>query len=112
MNNMSIDGKLLLESGEQEPDSVSIEAFERFADVDLTLFAIIDQRRISVPELLQLEPGQLLPLTRPAGENIDLFIGDVLIGSAEILVTDEKVAVRVAELSNKPAVARGISNRE
>ena len=104
MNNMSTDGKLLLESGEHEPDSISVEAFETFADVDLTLSAIIDRRTISVPELLQLETGQLLPLSRPAGENIDLFIGDVLIGSAEILVTDDKVAVRVAELNNKPAI--------
>ena len=81
---------------------LTLDAFQPLADIELTVFAIIDRRTISVSELLQLEAGHLLPLRRPAGENIDLFAGDVCIGSAEILVTDEKVAVRVAELCDKP----------
>ena len=101
---MSTEGKLLLESAEEESSRVNLEDFHTLADVEMTLFAIIDRRSISVPELLQLDVGHLLPLTRPVGENIDVYVADVFMGTAEILVTDEKVAVRVAELRDKPAV--------
>lgn len=104
MNNMSTERKLLLEGAEEESGRISLEDFQALADVEMTLFAIIDRRAISVPELLRLDVGHLLPLMRPVGENIDVYVGDVFMGTAEILVTDEKVAVRVAELRDKPAV--------
>lgn len=69
----------------------------------MMVLALIDQTSISLAELMHLEVNQVLPLSRPAGENIDVLVGDVLIGSAEILVTDDKLAVRVAELRDKPA---------
>ena len=102
MNNMSTDRKMLAEAAEEDAGRIMLDAFQPLADVELTVFAIIDRRTISVSELLQLEAGHLLTLGRPAGENIDLFAGNVWIGSAEILVTDEKVAVRVAELGDNP----------
>lgn len=104
---MSTDRKLLLESGQEQSAPISLEDFTPYADIDMTLFAIIDRRTISVPDLLQLEVGHLLPLTRPVGENIDIYAGDVPIGTAEILVTDEKVAVRVADLRARPALPAG-----
>jgi flagellar motor switch/type III secretory pathway protein FliN len=55
--------------------------------------------------MLELAPDTLLPLSRPAGENIDIYVGDVLIGSGEVLVVDSCLAVRVADLGSRPVGA-------
>ena len=72
--------------------------FQIVEDVNLTLRAELDQRTISFPELLGLEVDSILNLTRPTGENVDLYAGNVLIGYGEILVIEQSLAVRVAEL--------------
>ncbi|HEY3937166.1 MAG TPA: FliM/FliN family flagellar motor switch protein [Bryobacteraceae bacterium] len=72
--------------------------FQIVEDVNLTLRAELDQRTISFPELLGLEVDSILNLRRPTGENVDLYAGKVLIGHGEILVIEQSLAVRVAEL--------------
>jgi flagellar motor switch/type III secretory pathway protein FliN len=75
--------------------------FHIIEDVKIMLRAELDQRTISFPALLGLEVGSILQLTRPTGENVDLYAGDVLIGCGEILVIDSNLAVRMADLGGK-----------
>ena len=81
--------------------TLKLDDFQTILEVPLTLTAELDQRKISVSDLLELEVNSLLPLTRPTGENIDLYAGDVLLCSGEILVADSGLAVRVAELRHR-----------
>ena len=78
-----------------------MDVYEQFGDIELILVAELDRRTISADELLRLEVGQVLTFLRPAGENIDLFAGDVLLGTAEILAVGEQLAVRVADIRDK-----------
>ena len=82
-----------------------LESLRSIGDVPLTLRAELDQRTISFQELLELRPGSLLVLSRPTGENIDLYAGDVMIGSGEILVVDTTMAVRIADVRDRPVTA-------
>lgn len=89
--------------------SVAASELERFAvvaDIPLTIYAELDRRTITFRELLELSPDTLLPLTRPAGENIDLYAGEVLIGSGEVLVADARLAVRIADILDRPSGPR------
>lgn len=81
-----------------------LERFEAIDDVELTLRAELDRRVISFEELLSLDAGSVITLSRPTGENIDLYAGDVLIGSGEILVVDGILAVRIAYLRDRSAI--------
>jgi flagellar motor switch protein FliN len=85
--------------------AIDLEKFKTIEDIPLTLYAELDRRTISFKELLELAPDTLLPLSRPAGENIDIYVGDVLIGSGEVLVVDSCLAVRVADLTDRPVRA-------
>jgi flagellar motor switch protein FliN/FliY len=80
--------------------------FQFVEDVNITLRAELDQRIISFPELMGLEVGSILDLTRPTGENVDLYAGKVLIGYGEILVIEQSLAVRVAELRGQASHER------
>ena len=95
MKNMSISPDLDDQSTTLE---VSYESLAFLGDVPVQVSAELDRRTISVRDLLKLEENHLLLLGRPAGENIDVFAGDVLIATAEILASEERLAVRIADL--------------
>lgn len=81
---------------------IALDSFQKIQGVPLTLSAELDQRKITVRGLLELHVGSILVLTRPAGENISLYAADVLLASGEVLVLDSSLAVRLAELKDKP----------
>ena len=78
-----------------------LQSFDFISDVPVTLHAELDRRSIEVHQLLKLEVNSVLPMTRPAGENIDLYLGRVLIGSGEVLVVDGMLVLRVSDLRDK-----------
>jgi flagellar motor switch protein FliN len=80
---------------------VLLDKYQVIGDVEVTVCAEVDRVVIPVRKLMNLEVGSLLTLSRPAGENINLYIGDVLIANAEILVSDERIGVRIAELADR-----------
>src|SRR5436309_15449584 len=79
----------------------NLEAFNPILDVPVPLLAELDHRTMSFGELFKLEIGSLVSLSRPSGENIELYIGDVLLGSGEIVVVDGALRIRVADLRDK-----------
>ncbi len=83
--------------------NLTLKSFHFLQDIPLSLFAELDRCKITVRQLLELREGSLLPLSRPTGENINIYAGDVLLGSGEILVIDSSLGVRVADLREKPA---------
>jgi flagellar motor switch protein FliN/FliY len=44
---------------------------------------------------LQLAEGSVIATSRSAGENIDIYVGDVLFGSGEIVVVENSLGVRI-----------------
>jgi flagellar motor switch protein FliN/FliY len=66
-------------------------------DVPVELEAELDRRLLTTRDLLRLEKGSVIPTGRSAGENIDLYIGGVLSGSAEIVVIENMLGVRITE---------------
>jgi flagellar motor switch protein FliN len=82
------------------------QSYEPIDDVPLVLSAELDRRAITFEELLKLEIDSVISLGRPSGENIDLYVGELLLGSGEILVVDGRLALRVADLRDKPTAAK------
>jgi flagellar motor switch/type III secretory pathway protein FliN len=88
----------LMEISEETP---TLDRFRLIEDIPLVLRAELDRTTISFRDLIRLDVDSLLPLTRPTGENIDLYAGEVLMGSGEILVIDSTMAVRIAVLRDR-----------
>ena len=95
---------------EDTQDFVDLESYASIMDIDVTICAELDQRIVSFGELVSLNIDSLLPLHRPSGENIDLYIGDVFLGNGEILVVEGKLAVRVADLRGKPSTLHNFTS--
>jgi flagellar motor switch protein FliN len=68
-----------------------------FEDIPLAVNVELDRRVLTVREVLQLNVGTTLKMARAAGENLDLRIGDALIGYGEIVVSETTMGLRITD---------------
>jgi flagellar motor switch protein FliN len=79
-----------------------IDRLSGFEDIGLSLQVELDRVSMTVGELQELKPGAVLSLSRPAGDNIEIYSGDVLLGWGEVSVVEGKLAFRLSDLRNPP----------
>ena len=71
--------------------------FDIPVDVDVEL----DRKKMTVRDILSLEPGSVVKMIRSAGENIDIYVGGALLGSGEIVIIEEAVGVRITDFNEE-----------
>jgi flagellar motor switch protein FliN/FliY len=75
------------------------EQFDHYLDMPLSVEAVLDEKTMTIFEILALEEGSVIKLNRSAGENIDLIIGGNPAAFAEVVIIDESMGVRVTDLA-------------
>jgi len=70
----------------------------RINNVEMALTVEIGRTRISVRDVLGLEPGAVLELDRSAGAPADVLLNGRLIAHGEIVVIDQDYAVRITKI--------------
>ena len=81
------------------PDDEEIRrAMERFADIPITLSVQLDRKWTSIREILELKVDAIVKLNRSAGENVELLMDGVPVGSGEIVVIEDLMGLRVTDL--------------
>jgi flagellar motor switch protein FliN/FliY len=76
----------------------ALDGFKLLDQVPLTVVAELDRKMMSFGELLNLQEGDVVTLSRAAGENIRVYIGGALIGWGEVLLVEGALAIRIADL--------------
>ena len=82
-----------------DEDRLPMDQIGHLADVAVEVEVELDRKRLTVREVLELESGSVLKMTRSAGENIDVLIGGSLIGFGEIVLVEDTVAVRITDFN-------------
>ena len=77
------------------------EQIAAVADVPMQLAVELERRVLTVREILGLEVGRILELTRSAGENVDIYAGGELLGYGEIVVIETTMGVRVTDFKTE-----------
>jgi flagellar motor switch protein FliN/FliY len=77
------------------------EEIAALADVPVAVEAELDRKIMTVGEILRLEKGSVVKLTRSAGENIDLVVGGRLVAFGEIVVLEETMGVRITDFNDE-----------
>lgn len=70
----------------------------RINDVEMALTVEIGRTRMSVRDVLNLEPGAVVELDRSAGAPADILLNGRLIAYGEVVVVDQDYAVRVTQI--------------
>jgi len=75
----------------------AMEEIAHLRDVPVEVEVELDRKVITVTDILDLQPGSVIRMTRSAGENIDILIGGTLIAFGEIVIIEDAVGVRITD---------------
>ncbi|MET1021844.1 MAG: flagellar motor switch protein FliN [Arthrobacter sp.] len=84
---------------------VPSEKLSRIHNVEMALTVAIGHTRMSVRDVLDLEPGGVIELDRSAGAPADVMLNGRLIAHGEIVVVDQDYAVKITRILD---VAEGV----
>jgi flagellar motor switch protein FliN/FliY len=77
------------------------EQVAHIAQVPIQLEVQLDRRWMKLSEILALEEGSIVEMTRSAGENIDIFIGSKLAAFGEIVIIESTMGVRITDFNTE-----------
>ena len=60
--------------------------------------ARLDERMVTMKDLVALRPGSVLRLARSAGERIDILAGGTVLGYGEVVVVENVLGIRVTDI--------------
>ena len=75
------------------------ERIAPLAQVYLPVEVELDRRSMTLRQILDLDSGSVIRMTRSAGENIDIVIGGVLVGFGEIVIIEDTMGVRITDFN-------------
>jgi flagellar motor switch protein FliN/FliY len=68
----------------------------RFLDLELPVEVWLASEEVPLGQLLDLEPGGMLALSRDPDGPVDLVVNDVVVASGELVIVEGKFGLRVA----------------
>ena len=83
-------------SDSEEPISASIE---RFFEVKVDVEVILGKKKITLDEILKLQPGKLVELDKLAGEPVELTANNKIIAKGEVVVIEDHFGVKILEIA-------------
>jgi len=72
-------------------------------DVPLQISAVLGKSVMPLREVVSLQSGTVFELDKLAADPIDLYVNNILIARGEVVVVDDKYAVKISELNPQPS---------
>ena len=79
------------------------EIIDSFSDISVPVEGRLEERLMNVRDVLAVRPGAVIPLHRAAGETLRVYVGNVHIASAEVIVIEDHLALRITEFERLDA---------
>lgn len=74
-------------------------------DVPVSLTIELGSCQLPMREVLQLAPGSVVQLDKPADAPVELSVNGKLIARGEVVVIEDKFGVKITEVLGAPAAA-------
>ena len=71
------------------------------SDMVMEIEVELDNKVVTLRQMLELDNGSVLKLTRSAGENIDILVGGALVAFGEIVVIEDMMGVRITDFNTE-----------
>jgi len=69
-----------------------------YMDITKDIIVELGKTKMSIRDILALEVGEVIELSKQAGESVDIFVDNELIAKGEVVVIDDKFGVRITEI--------------
>lgn len=86
-----------LDEDTSEPAAVDLN-LDMILNVPITLSIEIGRTRVSIGELMKLNPGSVVELDRLVGEPHDVLVNGTLIAHGEVVVVNDKFGIRFTDI--------------
>jgi flagellar motor switch protein FliN/FliY len=86
------------------PDEMqTVEDFDLnlLLDIPLEITVELGRARVQIRELLDLEPGSTVPLSKLEGEPVDVLANEKLIARGEVVLQNKKYGIRITEITSR-----------
>ena len=86
------------QAGEQRESAPDRKNLDFILDIPLQLTVELGRTKLLVKDVLQLNQGSVVELTKLAGEPLDVFVNSKLVARGEAVVVNEKFGVRLVDV--------------
>ncbi len=83
-----------MQTNDQKPQT----SLEMLMDVPLNISVELGRSHMTLRHTLELVQGSVIELDRLAGDAVDILVNERLLARGEVVVVDDKFAVRITEL--------------
>ncbi|HOI83562.1 MAG: flagellar motor switch protein FliN [Campylobacterales bacterium] len=81
-------------------------------DMQVEFSSYLGTVELNLAEILKLQKGSIIDLRKPAGESVEIFINQRIIGKGEIMVYEKNLAIRVNEILDSKTVIEYFSKEK
>lgn len=76
---------------------VNERSYDLLVDTEIVVDVMLGSANISISEFLKLTEGDVVSLNKTAGAGGDIYVNSRIIGTGDIIVMDDRLAVRVQD---------------
>ena len=87
-----------LDKENQKDGELDTKNLNFILDIPLQLTVELGRTKILVKDVLQLNQGAVVELTKLAGEPLDVFVNSKLVARGEAVVVNEKFGIRLVDI--------------
>jgi flagellar motor switch protein FliN/FliY len=86
------------EVSEAPEETIDKKNLDFILDIPLQVTVELGRTKMLVKDILQLNQGAVVELTKLAGEPLDIFVNSKLVARGEAVVVNEKFGVRLVDI--------------
>lgn len=78
--------------------------YDKLIDISVKLVTELGSTKITVAEYLKLTKGSVIDLGKPAGESVELYVNQKILGKGEVMVYEDNLAIRINEILDSDSI--------
>jgi len=85
---------------------ISERDYDILVDTEIVVDVMLGSSNINIAEFLRLSDGDIISLNKTAGSGGDIYVNSRIVGTGDIIVIEDKLAVRVQDAMDSDNVVR------
>jgi flagellar motor switch protein FliN/FliY len=85
---------------------ISERDYDILVDTEIVVDVMLGNSDITISEFLKLTEGDIISLNKTAGSGGEIYVNSRIVGTGDIIVIDDKLAVRVQDAMDSDNVVR------
>ena len=85
---------------------ISERDYDLLVDTEIVVDVMLGNTNITISEFLRLGDGDIISLHKAAGSGGEIYVNSRIIGTGDIIVIEDKLAVRVQDAMDSDNVVR------